>query len=666
MVRVACFDVFDTVLTRAIGSPHSVFLLVGESLRQEGLIECTPEVFARLRIAAESTARHSAAAGEVSLDDIYRNLSQSLGLDSGRTRVAAERECQWEKRLARPVTRTLELIGKERAAGSQIVFASDMYHSKDFVGSLLQEAGAMKDGDGVFVSAEHGKSKTTGMLFGEIARAYSVKPSAIYHYGNDREADILGAAKAKASALRCADCDLTRYESLLNNASYATGGLSSHLSGASRLTRMDLAKAEASDPAIDEVAAGVIGPFLTAYLIWVLTEAERHRLTTLYFVSRDGQIMLDVAKRLAPKIGVDCELRYLFGSRQAWHLPSLTSISENDFSWIFESRDRLSVSMVLRRLHIDPDEMADWLTSQGIPATRLDSQLIDSDRSALKKSLLERSALRSLVQERAEHQRKLLHGYLAQEGVFRKVRWGLVDIGWRGRLQRSLERSIQSGGGTPAKGFYVGLNQDSGTGVQNDMQAYLFHNPRAGGWGREPPGVAYVTEMFCQATHGMVTGYKEEGGKVLPTFHDRSTAERLQWGVPRVHAAVAIFAEHCDSTILTSLRRHDLRPAVVELLEEFWTRPSLRESQRWGKFPYEDDQAGTFQTSLAKPRTPAGAIRVAFTGADRQNALSWPAASWHQTPLTSKALYLLAYGLRRGLGRLRSFAMPFFFTSKAK
>jgi len=666
MGRVACFDVFDTVVTRAVGSPHTVFLLLGHTLRQEGRIDCTPEVFARLRISAESTARLSAPSGEVSLDDIYRTLAHSLGWDSAGARIAAEHECEWEKRLARPVARTIDMIARERAAGARIVFASDMYHSESFIASLLQAAGAMKADDAVFVSAAHGKSKTTGMLFREIARVGAIAPSEIRHYGNDHSADILGASKAKASARRCCDCDLTRYESLLDKASYATGGLSSHLSGVSRLTRMDLANAGAADKAIDEVAAGVVGPFLAAYLMWVLTQAAKHRLTTLYFVSRDGQIMLDVAKRLAPKLGVDCELRYLYGSRQAWHLPSLTDLSETDFSWIFESRDSLSVSMVLRRLHIAPDEIADSLTTYGIPTARSDSQLVEGDRAILQKLLLEPSPLRNLVHDRAREQRTLLRGYLAQEGILSQERWGLVDIGWRGRLQRSLERTIQSAGGQPSKGFYVGLNQEPGFASNNEMQAYLFHNPRSGGWGREPQGVAYVTEMFCQATHGMVTGYEESGGRVAPTFDEGPTQERLRWGVPRVHQAVRLFAEHCDQSILTSLRQADLRSPVIELLEEFWVRPSRKESHRWGQFPYEDDQAGSFRTSLAKPRTVAGAFRVLLTGTDSPDVLSWPAAGWQRTPFVSQGLHWLAYFARRSLRRLRFSVSALPFTVQAK
>ena len=38
MISVESFDVFDTVLTRAVGSPEAVFLVLGRRLAQQSLI----------------------------------------------------------------------------------------------------------------------------------------------------------------------------------------------------------------------------------------------------------------------------------------------------------------------------------------------------------------------------------------------------------------------------------------------------------------------------------------------------------------------------------------------------------------------------------------------------------------------------------------------------
>ncbi|MBA4158348.1 MAG: hypothetical protein H0X65_12830, partial [Gemmatimonadetes bacterium] len=44
---IASFDIFDTVLTRVVTNPTSVWLLLGKRLAAGGLIETTPEAFMR-------------------------------------------------------------------------------------------------------------------------------------------------------------------------------------------------------------------------------------------------------------------------------------------------------------------------------------------------------------------------------------------------------------------------------------------------------------------------------------------------------------------------------------------------------------------------------------------------------------------------------------------
>jgi hypothetical protein len=40
-------------------------------------------------------------------------------------------------------------------------------------------------------------------------------------------------------------------------------------------------------------------------------------------VARDGAVLLDIARKLLPTLGLQIECRYLYGSRQAWHRSSI-------------------------------------------------------------------------------------------------------------------------------------------------------------------------------------------------------------------------------------------------------------------------------------------------------------------------------------------------------
>ena len=108
----------------------------------------------------------------------------------------------------------------------------------------------------------------------------------------------------------------TRYARLLDGADAADLGrrLAAAATAAGAEHRLE-------DPhlrAVDEVGRWVAAPLLVPYVLWLLCDARARGLKRLYFVARDGQVLLAIARRLAPRVGFDGELRYLYGSRRSW------------------------------------------------------------------------------------------------------------------------------------------------------------------------------------------------------------------------------------------------------------------------------------------------------------------------------------------------------------
>src|SRR6266404_8380210 len=100
---LASFDVFDTVLTRSVGTPASMFLLLGRRLSRRGVITCSAEAFARARVNAQKLARLHQSSGEITLIDIYRQLGVALGLDARQQAQLADEEQRLEAELIRSV-----------------------------------------------------------------------------------------------------------------------------------------------------------------------------------------------------------------------------------------------------------------------------------------------------------------------------------------------------------------------------------------------------------------------------------------------------------------------------------------------------------------------------------------------------------------------------------
>ena len=59
----------------------------------------------------------------------------------------------------------------------------------------------------------------------------------------------------------------------------------------------------------------VTAPVMVSYVWWVLIEAQKRKIDTLYFLARDGYTLYEVAKLFCEKFGIDIDCKYLYCSR---------------------------------------------------------------------------------------------------------------------------------------------------------------------------------------------------------------------------------------------------------------------------------------------------------------------------------------------------------------
>jgi predicted HAD superfamily hydrolase len=180
------------------------------------------------------------------------------------------------------------------------------------------------------------------------------------------------------------------------------------------------------------------GPLLFAFVAWTLRETVRRGIRKLFFFARDGEILMKIVAELQPVAAPTVECRYLYVSRKSLHLPAVTEFGESQREWMFDKAVGSSLKTFLARLDIGVDEYRDLLPAGDalgkIDATAMltESLVNDIERS------LDIEAVGRLVLERAAVRRKECLAYLTQEGLLEPGPIGVVDIGWRGRLQRSI------------------------------------------------------------------------------------------------------------------------------------------------------------------------------------------------------------------------------------
>ena len=79
-----------------------------------------------------------------------------------------------------------------------------------------------------------------------------------------------------------------------------------------------------------------VAPVLYGYVCWVLKEAEKRGICTLYFLSRDGYILRKIAQQICEKKKMRIECRYLYCSRASLRMPAYHLIGEEAYRLLFQ------------------------------------------------------------------------------------------------------------------------------------------------------------------------------------------------------------------------------------------------------------------------------------------------------------------------------------------
>lgn len=605
---VYSYDVFDTAITRLWFHPTDLFIAVGRLLRREGLYVGDAHEWADRRRAAEKQARSSSHVEEVGLHDIYRELRATFGWSMGEADRARDLELDEERRAIRPIDVTRQALTRHRRLRRPFLFISDTYFDTEFVAELLGRSGFGNDVP-IFGSAEHGVTKRTGRLYELVLAKNRLAAQWLRHTGDNDLSDVISASKRGIAASLFETQQPTRYEQALYD---LPGGydrlLKSAIAGSSRAARLQRHIPDPHGSTVFDTAANVAGPVLAAYVIWVLRQAQRNGIRRLYFLARDGQILVRIARPLAAWLHIDVECRYLYASRQSLFLPSLTAIDDQAREWFGDGIDGMSLRQVLARVDIALDQVAALLPSLGVAPDAVDATLATGDRARVI-ALLDHPDMQSLVLQNAAQARRHLLQYLRQEGFCDGTPSAIVDIGWKGRLQSCLSRVLATdsdfASALPMSGFYYGLARRPGP-----EAGKLLAFSQVGSSMNGP-----LLEIFCAADHGSVRRFTSNlAGESSPVLIEERDQQALAWGLMQQQQAIALFVDE----LTTCLDPLDFSPDELEacltagaakVFALLTGRPNLQEATTFGGFLHANDQTHSDSRELAPAFSPADLVR---------------------------------------------------------
>ncbi len=497
---VISFDMFDTLVKRFVFSPKDLFYVVEREFNEKfGLAKS----FHDDRIAAERRLYTEEGAKQPTFSEIYESLARFGYSESEREFLQEAEKCA-ERRYIGVLESGRKYYDYAKSRGKTVILTSDMYHSEEFLSSVMHDL--KYDFDAVYVSGDRKASKWTGTLYKLLKSDFAGKK--ILHVGDNRKSDYEMPARE---------------------------GINSYFSERRKNCP------PVSDPIVRAVAEqksgdvlydfgySYFGPLLAGFARFIKEKFTDR--DVILFLSRDGYIVKKVFDALYPGE----KTVYLYASRRALINPSLGGEFEEIIDALFVG-SRASWLEFLSKTNTCSDETKKLLISRRFDLCR-EYPLDEFKKNADFKAFYEES-IRPVFERKAAEQRTLLSRYFSTVGGGAK-KVGVVDIGWFGNMQNAIARLFPD---VDLKGAYLGIlsNKDDRFGYAFDVKGnlknfYIEHFYNA------------FTELLFSAPHGSVLCYEDKDGKVSPVFDDESEVQeqiaRIQQGALDFTQALVPFSD---------------------------------------------------------------------------------------------------------------------------
>jgi FMN phosphatase YigB (HAD superfamily) len=582
------FDVFDTVMTRSVGEPSSLFYLLGEQLLERGILRGSAESFALARESASHRARDTIKPpADVTLAGIYDELVHGLPYLRDHVAQMMAAELELERALSRPMPGAAAMIELARGHTGTVAFVSDMYLPEDFIRELLLNHELARPEDPVYVSNARGCMKARGgKLFDYVLAKHGADPGRALHVGDKEWWDYTPARARGMHALLLPYGLLNRYEQALEQRRWESRGLTSIMAGASRLARLHGLESGSCE-AVTDVLAGVAGPLLCGFTIWLIEHAQSAGLQRLYFLSREGELIYELACIVNERYQLGLELRYLHVSRRSLNFALLTDPSEDNLEFSLTSTRSFSLRGVLDRIRLEPEDIETELQEIGLFRSHWDSSISPAQYDQLLTILRGDRAPKVLV-ERATEARIIAEHYLEAQGMFENLRIGLVDTTGVGSQLRALHLLRKSRTNATTLGFLAvrnwwGFAKHDGF---PPIYGYLADHHAKRGYGALP-GVVAMLEVFTRTDHGMVLGYRWADGAVEPILDTGEVDHGEEWEIQRMRGIVKAFMREVVGGAYSLGSGRDARAGLTNAFQAFWENPTADEAKFWGGYQFE-------------------------------------------------------------------------------
>ncbi|MCR4618485.1 MAG: hypothetical protein K5669_09935 [Lachnospiraceae bacterium] len=324
-------------------------------------------------------------------------------------------------------------------------------------------------------------------------------------------------------------------------------------------------------------------PVLISFASYVIEDAKRRGIDRLYFLSRDGYQMYLIAKKIIEIKSLKIECRYLKVSRYSMRVPGYHFDIDKAIESMCTSGIDVTLLKILKRGALSEDECNEVLRELSIDWD-INRVLTYPEVCDLKEILKNSEKLREYIYNHSKKAYDSAFGYLKQEGLLNE-NYALVDSGWVGTLQLSIEEMVRSkGDDIKVEGYYFGMYDYPNQIKHNRLLKSRFHTfyfSPVKGIKRKSRFSNSLFESVVTSMEGMTVGYKEVCERFIPVEDVSNNSDKTIIG--RCIDALKIFLDS-----LGEIPQFD-KGDIEKILYLLMSSPSEFELKVFGNIPFSDD-----------------------------------------------------------------------------
>lgn len=522
------FDVFDTILQRKTLKPEGIFYYVKDKLLREDtqvpfyVIQNYP----RIRIQAEKYVRDYYKKSqfirednrlEIYFEDIFKRIQDIYSLSNKDTDLLMELEIQAELSNVEARKEGLDELIKLVNSGEKVILISDMYLPKHIIKKMLTRVSPILENLSLYLSSEIGNQKSTSLLYLDIFEDLEYDYKGWVHYGDNKHADVNVPQKLNIRTNEQKLLSFNKYENQLinRNKNYDTYLLATLLARFRNEVSSDR----------DYYVFSYISSYFVPYVHWCIKKAINEKIETLYFISRDGDLLKKVADEIISHQNYDIKTKYIYGSRKAWRIPSfINKVDEEFYSPFGNFAGLTNYKSMLDALYLTENEFADIFPD--LLFLKHDEKFDYITKELIRLTAKRNQKYNEYLLSKAENDRKIVNKYLSQEIDFNE-KFAFVEYWGRGYTQDCLHRLLSNitKDSVSTIFFYArSIYQSTGNVIRYNYTSKMT-------------SLIFIESIFANIPYKSVSNYKYKGETIIPNIeykpNDRNLYESMENLLPK-------------------------------------------------------------------------------------------------------------------------------------